>query len=155
MTNENYKSSITVSVPAETAFEALTTGYSHWWTQCESTFEKTGDLIRFGFPPNVSYWTFEAIKLIPHTLVELECVDAFHEIIGKPAASKTEWLGSRAIWKIKETGDQTRIDFEHAGLKPGLACYEVCEAGWDHFFLNSLKKYLDTGTGTPHRMSSF
>ncbi|MBX2885499.1 MAG: SRPBCC domain-containing protein [Granulosicoccus sp.] len=155
MNNQNYHRSIIVNTSANHVYEALTTGYSHWWTPCDNAFHETGDRIRFGFPPNVSYWTFEATKLIPNKWVELECVDAFHDIIEKPNASKTEWLGSRTIWKIKESEKLTQVDFEHVGLVPELACYRVCEAGWDHFFMNSLQQYLNTGTGTPHRMISF
>ena len=66
-------------------------------------------------------------------------------------ASKTEWLGSQAHWRIEAAGGETRIDFVHRGLTPDLRCYDVCEAGWDHFFVDSLKAYLDHGLGRPHR----
>lgn len=151
MKSENYQSSITVSATPGVAYAALTQGFSLWWTQCDAVFDKVGDRIKFCFPPNVSNWTFEAVRLVPNDLVELECIDAFHKIIEKPNASKTEWLGSRLIWKLLPEKDRTRIVFEHLGLSPKLDCYDVCEAGWDFFFMESLKLYLDTGHGTPHR----
>ena len=112
-------------------------------------FNKVGDQIRFTFPPLVSYWTFEVKNLDPSNLVELECVDAYHEINALPDAPKQEWLGSHLRWRIQSDGNQTSIDFTHDGLTPALQCYEVCETGWDMFFVDSLKAYLDTGVGAP------
>jgi len=28
--------------------------------------------------------------------------------------------------------------------------FEICESGWDYFFVDSLKAYLNTGVGLPH-----
>ena len=95
------------------------------------------------------YWTFEAKTLEPDRTVELVCVEAHHEITDKPDASKTEWLGSMVRFRIEPEGDRTAIHFVHDRLTPELHCYDVCEAGWNRFFLDSLKAYLDTGTGRP------
>jgi len=35
-----------------------------------------------------------------------------------------------------------------AGLRPGLDCYRLCSAGWDHY-LASLAAYAETGAGQP------
>jgi hypothetical protein len=34
------------------------------------------------------------------------------------------------------------------GLAPGLACYDECQAGWDHF-LGSLVALVEHGEGQP------
>jgi hypothetical protein len=39
--------------------------------------------------------------------------------------------------------------FTHIGLTPQLVCYDKCDAGLNHF-LESLKDYLEQGTGTPY-----
>lgn len=150
MNSENYQKSIIVEAQASEAYRALTSGYSQWWTQCDGEFSKLGDRITFRFPPQVSYWTFEAKKLVADQYVELECVEAHHIILEKPDASKTEWLGTTLHFKIVTAGNQVKIHLTHEGLSPQLDCFEICEAGWDHFFLNSLKKYLNTGVGEPH-----
>ncbi len=77
------------------------------------------------------------------------CVEALHLYEGKPKEIETEWLDTTVIWKIEGQGDKTVIHFEHDGLKPNLHCYEICEAGWDMFFVDSLKAYLDAGVGKP------
>ncbi len=150
MDTENYKKSIFVKANALETYQALTSGYSQWWTQCDGAFNEVGDRITFRFPPHQSYWACEAKKLIPNQYIELECTEAYHILTDKPDASQTEWLGSFLRFNIETTENETRIDFVHEGLTPKLDCYEVCEEGWDHFFVNSLKKYLDTGVGEPH-----
>ena len=154
MIDDNYKRTITVDASPEDAYIALTTGYANWWTPCDRGFNKVGDRIKFTFPPNVSYWTFEARILKPNRIVELRCVEAYHKITDKPDASVTEWLGSTVRWKIKSHPEQTDIHFTHYGLTPELDCYDVCESGWDMFFVESLKSYLDTGVGKPHQTES-
>jgi hypothetical protein len=150
MNSENYQKSILVDAQAREAYRALTSGYSLWWTPCDGVFSNTGDRITFRFPPQVSYWTFEVKKLVVDQYVELECIEAHHIILEKPNASKTEWLGSTLRFEIEAVGHRVKILLTHEGLTPKMDCFEVCEAGWDHFFLNSLKKYLNTGTGEPH-----
>lgn len=152
MSKRNYSKSITVKASPEESYRALTRGYSGWWTACEGSFEQPGDRIKFTFPPQVSYWTFAARRLEPNSCVELECVGALHKLLDKPGSSETEWLGSTTRWDIEASGEGSVIRFEHDGLTPDLACYEICEEGWDFFFLDSLKSYLDSGVGKPHRM---
>ncbi len=153
MIYEHYRRTISARGATRTeAYAALTRGYGRWWTATDDTFEAVGDRIRFAFPPNVSYWIFEATRLIPNQQVELTCVDALHKIVDKPHASETEWLGSRLIFSIDSDEEEIRIHLEHEGLMPELDCFEVCEAGWNHFFVDSLKRYLETGVGKPHQL---
>lgn len=150
MSNQNYSNSISVSADVDACFAALTHGIEHWWTKPDKPIHSVGDRAKFTFPPGVSYWTFEAVELVPARLVRLECVDALHIHEGQPKEIETEWLGTSTEWQIKETGAGSIIELEHKGLQPRLLCYDVCQAGWDFFFLTSLKQYLDTGTGQPH-----
>ena len=151
MSSKSYTRTITVEASPQDAFRALTTGHEQWWTTCDNEFARIGDRIKFTFPPLVSYWTFEATRIEPDKAVELECVEAYHKMPDKPDASTTEWLGSKALWRIEPRGSQTAIHFVHDGLTPELDCYDVCEAGWDLYFVDSLKAYLDTGVGRPFR----
>lgn len=151
MKNQNYMKTILVNANAQDAYQALTSGHSMWWTPCDGAFKHIGDRIKFAFLPQASFWTFEAKDLIAGKVVTLTCVDAHHIIQDKPNASRTEWLGTTLRFTIDNDGEQTKIDLEHDGLVPSLECYDICEAGWDHFFLGSLKAYLDTGTGMPHK----
>ncbi len=78
------------------------------------------------------------------------CVDALHRPESMPKATEKEWLDTKIAWNIVEKDGQSEIQFEHRGLTPALHCYDVCSRGWDYFFVDSLKAYLDTGVGTPH-----
>ncbi len=144
---------ITVTADSNAAYAALTTGFEHWWTRPEGTIQKPGDRVKFCFPPGVSYWTFEAVELEPGKYVELVCVEALHIHVGQPKDIETEWLGTRLIWRIRQTERGTTIAMNHVGLSPELFCFDICEAGWDHFYLGSLKAYLTSGVGTPHQIT--
>ncbi len=151
MGQPSYHRIISVNASPEKVYQALTSGYENWWTSTHGKcFNELGDQIKFTFSPNVSFWTMEAKTLKPNKLVELECVDAYHLIDSKPDASQTEWLGTKMVWNIEADEDQTTVHFTHNGLTPNLHCYEVCETGWDMFFVESLKAYLNTGVGSPH-----
>ena len=148
MSQQNYAREIFVKATPEQVFDALTTGYGHWWTKPGNVFSAVGDAVVFRFPPDHGHWTFEATE-ISAARIKLKCIDAHH--IG-PDFSKElekEWLGTYLIWEFAPRGNQTRINFTHIGLTPALHCYDICEEGWDHFFVGSLKAYLETGTGTP------
>lgn len=84
-------------------------------------------------------------KLSANQCVELECVEAQHIHEGLPASILKEWEGTVLRWDIQPEGKLTRVHVLHKGLVPSMNCYEVCEQGWDHFFVRSLRRYLDSG----------
>jgi len=153
MSNLNYTRTISVNAAPESAYAAVTVGFENWWTVPDRTFQQVGDQAKFMFPPGESFWTLEAVKLDPGTRVETVCVDAHHLHEGLPPEVEKEWLGTRIVWSIVGKDGYTDITVEHEGLIPSLNCYEVCEAGWDFFFVSSLKTYLNTGEGRPHQAS--
>lgn len=150
MTAENYSKSISVTANPEAAYHALTRGIAEWWTKPDQPITKVGDRAKFGFPPGKSYWTFEAVTLVPEERIEMQCVEALHLHEGQPPEIEQEWLGTKIIWQIWQEGDKTEIALEHIGLNPQLLCFDICRQGWDFFFAESLKEYLDSGVGKPH-----
>lgn len=148
---KNYTATIQTSADPAVAFAALTIDIEKWWTKPNAIIASVGDLAKFTFPPQLSYWTFKAVELVPNKRVVLECVDAYHIILEKPEASQTEWLGSKMAFEIISTPAGCDVRLEHIGLVPELHCYEVCEAGWNFFYLESLQALLDTGEGKPHQ----
>ena len=145
--NTSYIREIIVSSTPGAAYKALTTDFDKWWTTGCNPISQTGDKITFRFGP--TYWVMCANCLVPDNYVELECIEAHHVHDGLPASILNEWKGSKLKWEIQKQDKKTKIVLVHEGLKPSLECYEVCEQGWDYFFVNSLKKYLDTGEGSP------
>lgn len=151
MTAPSYTKSIDVQADPSAAFKAVTHGVAGWWTRPDKPLANVGDRAKFTFPPGVSYWTFELTGMEEPGRVEWTCVDALHIHEGQPKEIETEWLNTKVFWNITKNGEGSRIEMRHQGLTPELLCYEICEAGWDMFFLGSLKQYLDTGQGKPHQ----
>lgn len=144
----NYKKTIQTTAGPDDVRGALTTGYHNWWTTPDRPILKVGDIAKFGFSDLFGYWSFKALELSDRRVV-LECVDALHIQEGYPKAIETEWLGSQLIWTIEPDENGTRVTLEHDGLTPDLHCFDICRMGWDLFFVDSLKSYLDTGFGKP------
>lgn len=151
MSNEDYQRTLDVTAPPEKAYAAVTSGFGNWWTDPCASLSKEGDVATFQFPPKQSSWTFRPKTLEPNTLVEHECVGANHMHDGLPESIRTEWLGTVMRFEIFPNGTGSLIVFTHRGLQPNLDCFEICEAGWDFFFMDSLKSYLNTGVGKPHK----
>lgn len=151
MTASHYIRSIIVANTPGAAYQALTTGFGKWWTPGSNAITVVGETITFRFDP--TYWVMRAISLIPEKYVELECIEAHHIHDGLPSSILEEWAGTKLKWDIRKQEGHTEITLTHEGLEPSLDCYEICEEGWDFFFVNSLKKYLDEGEGSPYEAS--
>jgi hypothetical protein len=149
--NSDYSATITVNATASEAYQALTSGFENWWTTPSNIIKKIGDQAKFSFPPGKTYWTFEATHLEPNSAIEMTCVDALHIHQGFGTDIQQEWLHTKLKWQIEESADQTKIHLTHEGLKSQLLCFDICRAGWDFFFLKSLKCLLDTGKGMAHK----
>ena len=147
MSDKSYAREITVSASPSAAYRALTEGIDRWWTETSNTLKSEGDTVTFRFEP--TYWKMRVKQMVLNSLIELVCIEANHVHEGLPESIREEWFGTVLRWRIVEQGANTRIIFEHEGLVPVLECYDICEAGWDHYFVNSLKSYLDTGKGQP------
>lgn len=153
MNNEDYQRSIEVNATATLAYEVLTKGVEYWWTKPDKPINAIGDKVTFTFPPNQTYWVFEVKDLAERQRIEMECINAMHVHDGLPKEIEQEWKGTKMVFDITPKGNKCRIDFQHIGLRPSLLCFNICEAGWDYFFMNSLKSYLDSGKGSPHPIS--
>ncbi len=148
MAAKSYTREIIVSNTPGAAYRALTSEFDKWWTPGSGSLAAIDDTVTIKFEP--THWTLRATKLVPDVYVELECVDAHHIHEGLPESILKEWQGTKLKWQIQQQGEKTKIILVHKGLIPSLGCYDVCEAGWDHFFVNSLKAYLDAGEGNPY-----
>ena len=145
---KDYSRTIEVTATPEQAYRSVTEEFDKWWTNPGAGLAQQGDIATFRFPP--TSWTFRPVRLDPNALAEHECVGANHQHEGLPDTIRTEWLGTKMRFEIEETSVGSKIRFTHEGLRPTLDCFEICETGWDFFFLKSLKAYLDDGQGEPH-----
>jgi hypothetical protein len=64
-------------------------------------------------------------------------------------SSPSEWVGTRPTFTITPADlSSSDLHFRHQGLTSELDCIDMCTRGWDHF-LQSLRQYIETGTGMP------
>lgn len=150
MKQTDYRATVLAQCKPSQAYLALTRNIGNWWTQPDQPICRVGDRAKFTFPPNKSYWTFQAAELKPDSFIRLDCVDAYHIHEGQSNTIEQEWKGTSITWRIEPINAKTQIVMQHDGLRPDLECFEICKKGWDFFFCTSLKAYLETGTGSPH-----
>ena len=146
---DSYNGNIVVHVAPDRVYTALTCEIEKWWCPVNKPVSEVGAIVKTTFAPNPTHWTFRANRLIPCERVELECIDANHVHDGAPEAIREEWLGTKLIWRIAPHKNGSRVSFVHEGLISSLLCYDICKAGWDHFAMGSLRKYLNSGVGYP------
>lgn len=60
---------------------------------------------------------------------------------------KSEWTGTKIIFEISETNNQTQLHFTHQGLNPESECYGACSKGWGDLIQKSLVSLITTGKG--------
>ncbi len=143
---ESYARAIEVMASSDKVFRSLTQEISKWWTTAADDASSIGKQAMFRFDETYNIMLIK--ELIPGRYLEWECIEQKH--INKKLSAQNEWIGTVLCWEIEPSLRGSIIKFVHKGLVPELKCYEICEAGWDHFLLNSLKQYLETGIGLPH-----
>jgi hypothetical protein len=147
LAENSYRRQIVVSADPGAVYRALAREMDRWWAPGATPAQTVGDTVVIAF--GRTHWHLRATHLVPGKRVELACVAAHHVEAGHPDSIREEWLGTTLCWSIEPEGAGSRVTFTHQGLVPALGCYGVCEAGWDHYFLDSLRRYLDTGVGEP------
>jgi hypothetical protein len=142
----DYQKSITVNNPQSEVYKAITSRIAGWWSN-----DLCGAAAHAGESFNIAFGktqkTFSIEEAIPDKQVIWKCVKAHIDMAS--LTNKSEWEGTRMIWRFSPNGTGTTINFLHEGLNPTFECYQVCEEGWD-MFLASLETYLNTGTGRPY-----
>lgn len=139
---KNYQKTISCHVTAEQAYRAITEQMSQWWTPMSAQFLTIGDTAKTDFGGN-SYWVFEVVRLEEYKNIELVCCEANHVHEGLSSDIREEWLDTKLKFEIDEQSDMTNITLTHIGLTPDLLCFDICDAGWNHYFSESLKDFLN------------
>lgn len=147
---ESYQRTIRLAADPNKVTEALTTrdGILGWWSDaCE--FVDSGEAGQPEFTTRFGQ-TYNIMRIVENASgreVVWRCMHQFHAL---PGSDRTdEWRDTTLCFRVTPEKDgQAQLDFVHKGLVRDMDCYDVCEAGWDHF-LRSLKSFLEIGTGTP------
>lgn len=129
---------IKIRAAPERVYEAVATaeGIRNWWTRdatIESKMGADGEMAFYGkrFIANLHV---EALK--PNSLVRWRVTNEV-------------WDGKEIEFAFRPNGDDTVLAFAHRGFKEADDKYASANTRWG-FYLFSLKRYLDTGKGTPN-----
>jgi uncharacterized protein YndB with AHSA1/START domain len=145
---ESITTAVDITASPAKIYEALTTtaGQRGWWTTDCEVGSKVGDEAVFRFNPMAGgtgtiEMRFRIDALVPGEKVEWTCIGE---------KNNPEWQGTRISFRLRSAGGgKTSLDFAHTGFASKSPVYQACVQGWQHF-MQSLKQYAETGTGTPH-----
>ena len=142
----HYRRQLDLAASPAAVYAALSTqaGLRGWWTQTCEVQEVEGGSATFRF--GAHHKTMRIDRLDPGREVRWTCVQAHIEVAGLPP---DEWVGTTIAFRLAPSGHAgTRLDVEHLGLTPQLACWELCRTGWEQF-LASLQALVEQGRGAP------
>jgi len=137
---------LTIATPPKTIFEAITTrsGYAGWWTSdCDIDCRPGSDsFIRFAKDDKIEEMVFRTLVIRTDEYLEWHCV---HNNVFE------SWIGSTLFFELTEIPGGSSLSFRQASAIPRWSRhpeYESGKSGWE-FFLASLKRYCETGKGSP------
>ena len=143
MSTNDFSCSLVVNIPPETIYLALNENLHLWWTE-KIEWGHDQFTVYFGgthkrFSTQSVLYNGGDFHLVWH------CVDA--NLLHPDVENPQEWIGSQILWSVTEKNRSSTINLTHKGLNNTLQCYDICVGGWNFFFQDSLKNYLETGIG--------
>lgn len=143
MSGQDYTASITANISAQEATERINR-VSDWWApNFTGASGKVGDAFRVRF--GETFVDFAVVELVPAKRIVWRVTDCNLQFLEK----KNEWNDTCVAFDISSDGGATKVTMTHAGLVPGVECYETCEKGWDFYVKESLMKLLSENQGLP------
>jgi len=129
---------IKIHASSERVYQAITTadGIRQWWTRDAAIDAKVGGAGEFGF-----YGKRFVAK------VTVEELSATNRVRWK--VTNSAWPGNDIEFNLKADGNDTTLLFAHRGFPRADEGYASATTRWG-FYLLSLKRYLQTGKGTPN-----
>jgi uncharacterized protein YndB with AHSA1/START domain len=140
----DYARRIEINAPIARVFAALSTpeGVSRWWSTFATGSGSTGGDLSLEFEGQNEPFVFHVDEATPPASVHW--TSRFNPNL-------PEWDGTKILFDLVEhTPETCELHFRHSGLTPQLACYNMCESGWNRF-LPSLVAYAERGQGAPYR----
>ena len=143
MTGQDYSASITANITADEAAERISRVADWWTTSFTGAAGRIGDTftVRFG----ETFVDFAVVELVPAKRIVWRVKNCNLHFI----ENKKEWKDTRVIFDISSNGVATTVTVTHAGLAPGIECYDNCKTGWDFYLGESLRKLLTEHQGIP------
>ena len=130
---------VVIHAAPDAVYNAITTqdGLQHWWTADAECKSQVGAVAQFGFGGRRVLFRMRIDELTAPKTVCWHClgdVDA--------------WKDTDFTFELEPQGKETVLNFAQRGWRNGDEVYAQCNTDWA-YFLFSLKRYLETGTGTP------
>ena len=144
-TDKSFTANIVVNKTNIEAFQSIK-DFRGWWSE---EIEGKTDTLNESF-----FYHYKDIHLCKIKLIE--------EVAGKKLVylildnefnfiqDKAEWVNTKLIFDLTPKGNKTEVKFTHKGLVPEYECFNVCNEAWSGYINNSLKNFIDTGTGNPN-----
>jgi uncharacterized protein YndB with AHSA1/START domain len=149
--DDDFRMVLRFDVPLDVLYRQFATeqGVRNWWTAFCNMEEKVGGQATFRFPSSKFHAGMIITRLEPGRVVEWRCIECQH-----PPESGymdlSDWAGTNMRFEIAGDGEgKSQLTFTHAGLIP-LECERACRSAWSFYLNESLRKYLETGRGSPH-----
>ncbi len=129
---------IVIHAPSERVYEAITTvdGIRRWWTRDAEIEPKVGAAGEFGFNGKRFIAKVTVEELIPVTRVRWK-------------VANLAWQANDIEFNLRAEGNDTTLFFAHRGFPLADEGFASATTRWG-FYLLSLKRYLQSGKGTPN-----
>ena len=131
---------VPINAAPETLYHALTEqeAIRSWWTQQADYAPKIGSVSEFRF-----YNGGVVLRL------ELAEQEANRKVVWKAVSGVPDWPGTSVIWDLVPVENGTKLLFSHRDFPSSDGSLPYTTYNWAWYII-SLKKYAETGTGSPH-----
>jgi hypothetical protein len=146
MTATDFTATIMVDQTPRETFRSIINLRGWWSAGIEGGTDKLNDEFIYHYQ-DVHYCKMKMVELVPDQRVVWLVLDNYFKFTN----DKTEWIGTKLVFDISQTGQQTVVTFTHEGLVPQYECYEICHEAWTNYINHSLRNLITTGTGQPNR----
>lgn len=138
MNARDFTVTLTTSQPAHTVFEAIR-NVRYWWSgfyseEIAGDTEKLNDEFTFRAGSGAHFSRQRLIDVVPDKKVVWLVTESNLDFL----ENKDEWTNSTVIFEITEHGNQTQLQFTHAGLNPSIECYDSCAPAWTQYLQQRL-----------------
>jgi Activator of Hsp90 ATPase homolog 1-like protein len=143
MAGQDYSSSITANITAQQTAERISRVADWWSANFTGASDKVDDTftLRWGD----TFVDFAVVELVPSKRIIWRVTDCNLQFV----EDKKEWKDTQVVFDISSDGSATTVTMTHAGLVPGVECYNACKKGWDFYILESLQNLLRENRGLP------
>jgi outer membrane murein-binding lipoprotein Lpp len=145
MEDNSFTATITVNQSATQAYNAIK-NFRGWWSEeIEGTTEKLNETFFYHYK-DIHLCKLKLIETVPDSKLVYQVIENEFNFVN----DKSEWVNTKLIFEISTEDDRTHVKFTHEGLVPEYECYQVCNDAWSGYIHNSLKRFIETGKGTPN-----